>query len=308
MAHRLTLASYLDRLWSVPADEQIVLVGNPDFYDRFTPCLVRPNPALRFLRSCRKRVGIEDGPYVRVPRRNDSLFLGSRNTSYDSLEILPHIYRLIANRPRYRYRLVIGKGDYSFGEEHWRGAPANLECLLANNILIEDPRVAYLPMGRDFRSVDVFHEALPTRNKEILCYCNYSVDTHPVRRQLYEAIRDKTFITFEHMGEFLHYSLSREEFFRRLAASRFVICPRGNGPDTFRMWDALYAGAIPIVVREAAYHRQLADLPILFLDSYADFSQLTADYLESVYETMLNREYDYSGLLLSTWLRPASTA
>ena len=46
------------------------------------------------------------------------------------------------------------------------------------------------------------------------------------------------------------------------------------------MWDSMYLGTIPIVVREAEFHRELEDLPILFLDSYDAFSELTVDFLE----------------------------
>lgn len=202
---------------------------------------------------------------------------------------------------------MIGKGDYQFNQEQLQEAPKNLVYVIANNIMVKDPRVSYLPMGRDFRSVAEFSEAKPTEKKEILCYCNFSINTHPIRQKLYENIRDKEFIVFEHMGQFLKYSISRADFVRKLVRSKFAICPRGNGLDTFRLWDCLYSGTIPIVVREATFHQQLEDLPILFLNSYAEYADLTAEYLEATYNRMLEKEYNYSKLLLSTWLHPLRT-
>lgn len=38
-----------------------------------------------------------------------------------------------------------------------------------------------------------------------------------------------------------------EEYIRNLFTHRFCLCPRGNGIDTHRMWEALYCGCIPIV-------------------------------------------------------------
>jgi glycosyltransferase involved in cell wall biosynthesis len=47
--------------------------------------------------------------------------------------------------------------------------------------------------------------------------------------------------------------LSKEferEYCSSLAASRFVLCPSGSGPNTIRLWEALAAGAIPVVLSD----------------------------------------------------------
>ena len=302
MTIRLTLSSYLQRQWIVPTNEQLVLLNNPYFYSCYISCLIKPKQSVKFANRYLRRLGIKFSPSLTIPNQDSILFLGYEGASFNSLDCLKQVYNLIANMHQHRYRLIIGKGDYCFNSKKLYGFPQNLEYIIANNVTVEDKRVGYLPMGRDFRSASLFQEALPIARKEILCYCNFSLNTHLVRKQIYESIRHKEFITFEHMGKFLHYSISRADFFRRLISSKFAICPRGNGLDTFRMWDCLYSGTIPIVVKEAAFHRQLEDLPILFLDSPSEYAQLTAENLELRYNEMLRQEYNYSKLLLSTWL------
>ena len=54
-----------------------------------------------------------------------------------------------------------------------------------------------------------------------------------------------------------------------------MLCPRGNGIDTHRMWESLYAGVYPVVQRHIA-HKNLDDLPILFVD---DFKQINKKFL-----------------------------
>ena len=88
----------------------------------------------------------------------------------------------------------------------------------------------------------------------------------------------------------------------KLAASRFVACPRGAAIDTFRLWDCLYLGTIPIVVKEAIFHDQLADLPILFLDRVDDFEKLDEARLEKTYENFLEMEFNYTKLKMSHWI------
>ena len=87
-----------------------------------------------------------------------------------------------------------------------------------------------------------------------------------------------------------------------MAASKFAICPRGKGIDTFRLWDCLYVGTIPIVVKEAVFHESIKNLPILFLDNYDDYANLTEDFLNETYQKFLEQQFDYRKLLLSFWL------
>lgn len=79
-----------------------------------------------------------------------------------------------------------------------------------------------------------------------------------------------------------------------------MICPRGCGLDTYRMWDCLYLKCIPIVVKYEGY-KDFTDLPILFIDKWEDYLNLNAEYLESVYLKMMNSDYNYDILKFSYW-------
>lgn len=104
----------------------------------------------------------------------------------------------------------------------------------------------------------------PSVEKDCLVYCNFSVDTHPIRPQVFKALEGQDFVHFKHMRQFLDYDLPHEVFYSELARAKFSVAPRGNGIETFRMWDSLYLGTIPIVVSEALFHQQLLDLMQLF--------------------------------------------
>jgi hypothetical protein len=60
---------------------------------------------------------------------------------------------------------------------------------------------------------------------------------------------------------------------------RFVLCPPGNGVDTHRMWEALVAGAIPVVLRSQAM-KPFESLPILFVE---DYREVTIELLEAAW-------------------------
>jgi|TARA_R110002012_G_scaffold260919_2_gene442695 hypothetical protein len=77
----------------------------------------------------------------------------------------------------------------------------------------------------------------------------------------------------------------------------FCLCPRGNGIDTHRVWEALYLGCIPIV-KNYITHSCLSDMPILFID---DWSEVTEDRLQTEYDRINKIVFSYEELQFSYW-------
>jgi hypothetical protein len=42
-----------------------------------------------------------------------------------------------------------------------------------------------------------------------------------------------------------------DEYARVIARSKFVLCPRGHGPSSFRLYETLWAGRVPVVISDA---------------------------------------------------------
>lgn len=89
---------------------------------------------------------------------------------------------------------------------------------------------------------------------------------------------------------------SSEEYFISLPKYKFVISPEGNGVDCHRHYEALVAGCIPIMESNPLTIQKYKGLPVLYTK---DYSEITRDYLESIYESFLNTTYDFSSLFLS---------
>ena len=153
----------------------------------------------------------------------------------------------------------------------------------------------FIFLSSDFRSIKSFSKLnINNNNRNILCYSNFSLTTHKKRELVYNLIKDKNFIKFDHMGKFLNYSISRDQFYTNLSNSKFVICPRGNALDTFRLYDTIYAGAIPIVVKEDFHNSYFFnDVPILFMDDEKDFEKLSEQFLENKYKELINKKKLY---------------
>lgn len=235
-----------------------------------------------------------------IPNASSLLFLGSHNAGTDHIqENLEYTLKSIERKAPHQYCILIGKTDDTLNKDMF--IPANVIRIYANNIDFEHQIIKFFPMGRDFRSIQDFNNGSSLERTK-LCYCNYSMNTHPVRETIYQHIQDKSFIEFEHMGNFLDYQVSREHFFKCLFSSKFTICPRGNACDTFRFYDAIYCGCIPIVVK-MPYHHHFDNLPVLFLSHEDDFKELTQEKLEEKYnELSLKHLSYYPELDLEYWL------
>jgi hypothetical protein len=175
--------------------------------------------------------------------------------------------------------------------------------LFTHSVSINHPRIFFVPIGV-FPRFDHFH--LNTMDKEILCYANFglAIDRwfgNP-RKQVLNIINKKNFIIKENIEDthiLNRNSLDFNYFYEKIAKSKFAICPRGCGIDTYRLWDCISLGCIPIIEKYDG-HSAFSDLPILFLDNIDAFADLTEDYLNGLYDEFLQKDFNYEHLKLSS--------
>jgi hypothetical protein len=87
-------------------------------------------------------------------------------------------------------------------------------------------------------------------------------------------------------------------YFRILPTYKFVISPEGNGIDCHRHYEALMAGAIPIVEDNELIREKYKGCPILYTK---DYSEINESYLQEIYEKMINETYDFSPVILTSY-------
>ena len=93
----------------------------------------------------------------------------------------------------------------------------------------------------------------------------------------------------------------RFDYYTQLRCSRFVACPSGLGWDTYRLWEALSLGAIPIVEDSPGWIRVLDKLPVLIVKN---FDEVTPQLLEREYARIIARpkNYDFKRLTTQWWI------
>ncbi len=90
-----------------------------------------------------------------------------------------------------------------------------------------------------------------------LCSFVGSFDTHPVRRRLVGIerkdvlVRDTSTAAGRGYGESAEvYEDWKREYARNLSDSKFVLCPRGVAPSSYRIFEAMKAGRVPVIISD----------------------------------------------------------
>lgn len=153
------------------------------------------------------------------------------------------------------------------------------------NVVAESAKVFALPIGLENASLDkngrlslfldipfYSDEARPRR-----VLSSFHEQTNPLLRG--EARRVLEESRFGHDG----VKWKRQEYRDEVIRSKFVISPPGNGADTHRTWEAIYLGAVPVVMQGHLAPSLIRELPILAVESYRDFVQLSDETLDELY-------------------------
>ena len=133
------------------------------------------------------------------------------------------------------------------------------------------------------------------RNIINLVYMNFDIANFPSERQnCYNNFKDKQWVTIGNIDNTLG---GRSKFLENIRNHKFVLCPRGNGIDTHRLWETLYMGSIPIVINEVALN-EFKDLPILFIDNWGVISE---EFLNKKYDVIVSQNWNFHKLKVGYW-------
>jgi hypothetical protein len=176
------------------------------------------------------------------------------------------------------------------------------------------PPVLFLPLGHG----DAFLPhlapalALPARARRLAWSWAGSTHGKPERAEFVEGLRaspaSQALLAAGSLQAFAQWqgagALRPAEYTAQLLESRVAPCPAGGSPEQFRVWEALLAGAVPLVRRGAAHLRYLAalgfealeveqwgrDAPALLLSAASDaYAQGTLEPMQAVNARALAR-------------------
>jgi hypothetical protein len=182
------------------------------------------------------------------------------------------------------------------------GIPDNVIKFYAMNVNVVSPCIEALPAGLeiDIRDLGVHKKEKMVakmqeeRNIRNLVYMDHRIWVNPAERlRPYEILQGKSWVTAKTDADAVPY----DGYLDNLYNHKFSICPMGNGISTFRPWEALYMGTIPIE-RRNINNQFFTELPICFIN---DWDELTEDFLNKEYERIKNTTWKMKMLTFEFW-------
>eukprot|EP01035_Chromulina_nebulosa_P022400 gene22400-29004_t len=173
----------------------------------------------------------------------------------------------------------------------------NLVMLLVNQFNnITHPKVISIPLGVEsprelWRSIHKFAR-LDVTKSNLLYSAGSNWAFRPSIRQCVAEKMGNLFIVNER--------LTLEDFHRRLINSYSVLCMPGLGYDTYRLWESLACGTMPVIERGVGLDRTVYKLPVLLVDDFYDINpeMLRQAYVEALY---WSEEWEYERMLVKHW-------
>lgn len=167
---------------------------------------------------------------------------------------------------------------------------------------IDSDKLIPLPIGfeekeRDGGNQDVLnnHHNYPVlwQKKNSMIYLPYHTPgTNPERDQVIQFLSSLDYVTIEKQ------KLPFDEYLRKMAEYRYVICLPGAGEDTHRNYEALLSNSMPIMLKRRM--KKLYDfynLPAIFLDNWTEMEwarlQIDAIYDNPEFNLPINTINDF---------------
>lgn len=200
--------------------------------------------------------------------------------------------------------IIAGNSDFDFNEQldEFGLLPPQVDLYLQNlNFIPRTPTIKMLPIGVENVKLGVngvFYKKSKLRlqkSKLDSVLVGPFSQTHASRSLLMEE--------FSKSEQFkcLTDRVSTKLFQGFVSKHKYVLCPRGNGMDTHRTWEALYAGSVPII-KESIWseHLRALGLPVVIVP---DFSVSTISVHLSAFKFEYFDPATLSHLWIPVWLR-----
>lgn len=165
--------------------------------------------------------------------------------------------------------LIVGNSDLDWHEFPMNLAPRIKGVFLQNSFIV-DSRIHTLPIGIEnysyFRNGRMrnFSQRLSWQVKDDKILVGPFSPTHPIRQEILQSIKasPRVNIALNQNLEPIHYAKLASKF-------GYVASPRGNGEDTHRLWESLYRGCAPVILKTKwSSNLRILNLPIMEIEEW----------------------------------------
>ena len=239
----------------------------------------------------KKKINIINGDsFENLKKKNEIFFF-----NLDNLKNLKK--NIIKNKT-----LIFHNSDISFDQNHYKKIlKFRPRKCFSQNMIINKKNFYNLPIGvENFNyysdSVDIndlFKTKIFFNNKNNAIIYGFN-SAHKIR---------KKFLNYLSGNDLCHYTngWNKKIYWQIVSKYKFIFCPRGNGYDTHRIWEAMYLKTIPILIRDkfnSFYEKN--NFPVFILDKIEHLDNINEIKLKNIYKKIY-KKFANKKLFFSYW-------
>jgi hypothetical protein len=150
------------------------------------------------------------------------------------------------------------------------------------------PDVIPIPIGLNEDSqLESMSQATPVIPKIEKVLVNFKQDRQ-VRQMLFKKVEDLPYIHVQPYSKKWHSKRELKAHYESISKYKWTLCPRGAGQDTHRLWEALYLGSIPIVLK-SSISSLYEGLPVIQLNNW---NELSLEILKERSELLVDKRHN----------------
>ena len=180
-------------------------------------------------------------------------------------------------------KLVIMESDTRQTTENLKELFAISDEIFSNNLVGVQDKISPIPLGierRAYRSAGALghfkkNYSIEPKDRQIDFLIAWNDETNSMRKKYREVFRNST------KGLIINRRMHPRSIHKLMRKSLFVPSPAGNGLDCHRTWEALYLGAIPVVLKSEFCGD--ATWPVHLIDDWDEIIKLSRAELEALY-------------------------
>lgn len=213
----------------------------------------------------------------------DINILKNKDIIYSKTDFIYDLFEIIKNI-NIELKIITSESDIAITKHVFESKPSCVKKWFAVNVCYDHEDLIPIPLGISNGNCTItlkfsnIEETNEQKNK--LLYINHRISTNSKDRSwIYDCFKTNNWCTVSQPN------LSLDNYKKQLSQHHYMMCPRGNGVDTHRLWECLFMGVIPIVEKHIT-HKNIHDLPILFVNN---FKEITEEFLISNLESIKNK-------------------
>jgi len=188
-------------------------------------------------------------------------------------------------------KIISSQTDHSINEKIFLKKPPSVSVWFSTNVNYQNEALVPIPLGlaNEYSPKNLFKSdytnLIPVNKKSNFIYLNFEDNTNYFHRNyLKRKLTDNGLTILENQ------KITKFKYLENLNKFQYILCPFGNGFDTHRIWETLYAGSLPVIPYNP-FLLSILNNSNIFFKNIKDINDIVIQNMYGNYDEILQIDY-----------------